>query len=123
VILPAWEALGLPAADAGARLALLRLLLALRPWLESPRETAALRELLASPEARAALRLPPADGPVRLEPSAWGELTAWIARLLALLDREPQGASVRSGARAAAWVQAAKACGYRFPDVLELLDA
>jgi hypothetical protein len=123
VILPAWEALGLPAERAAGQMALLRLLLTLRPWLESPLDAAALRQSLASLEGRAALGLPPGDGPARLEPAAWKLLAAWSARLLALLDPQPRGAAERAAARAAGWVKAAQGCDYRFPDLLERLDA
>jgi hypothetical protein len=123
VIRPAWEALGLAPGQAAAEMALLRLLLALRPWLERPEDATELRQLLASAEGRAALRLP-ADAPsARLEPAAWGDLVVWIARLAALLDPEPRGAQERAEARAAAWVAAAKGCAYRYPELLERLDA
>ena len=123
VIRPAWEALGLAPGQAAAEMALLRLLLTLRPWLERPEDATELRQLLASAEGRAALRLP-ADAPsARLDPAAWGDLVVWIARLAALLDPKTRGAQERAEARAAAWVAAAKGCAYRYPELLERLDA
>jgi hypothetical protein len=127
-------------------MALLRLLLSLRPWLESlqrgsplgdtlqecllrgsaqqegPKEAAGLRRALQSEEGRAALRIP-AAGPFRLDPAAWAGLVDWIAGLAALLDPEPAGAQRRAQARAARWGKAARDCDYRFPDLLERLDA
>jgi hypothetical protein len=51
------------------------------------------------------------------------ELSGWLARLLALLDAQPQGAAERAEARAAGWREAARSSNYRFPDFLERLDA
>ncbi len=51
-------------------MALLRLLLSLRPWLERPQEAAGLRQQLDSEEGRAALRLPP--GAARAGPRGAG---------------------------------------------------
>jgi hypothetical protein len=58
-----------------------------------------------------------------LDPAAWRQLADWVAGLAALLDPVTQGARQRAEARAARWVEAARSCGYRFPDVLERLDA
>jgi glycosidase len=141
VIRPAWEAMGFGGEQASGNMALLRLLLALRPWLESlpregppregpqqegpqqegPKEAAGLRRGLDSEEGRAALRLPP--GASRLDPAAWGRVADWIAGLAALLDPEPQGARKRAADRAAGWTAAARSCDYRFPELLERLDA
>jgi glycosidase len=120
VVRLSWEALGLSAEEAGRRMGLLRLLLALRPWLEGPKDSAGLARELGSAEARAALRVPESGA---LDPAAWAELADWLAGLAALLDPATQGARERAEARAARWVAAARRCGYRFPDVLERLDA
>jgi glycosidase len=121
VILPVWQELGLPPEESSGDLALLRLLLSLRPWLEHPEEAGGLRRLLDTEEGRAALRLPP--GAARLDPAVLEEVTDWMARLLALLDPQPQGAAGRAEARAAGWQEAARSCNYRFPDLLERLGA
>ncbi len=121
MILPAWQELGLPTEESSADLALLRLLLSLRPWLEHPEDAAGLRPLLDTEEGRAALRLPPSAA--RLDPAVLEELLGWMARLLALLDAQPQGAAERAEARAAGWQEAAHSCSYRFSDFLERLDA
>jgi glycosidase len=121
VIRPAWEAVGLGGERASENMALLRLLLALRPWLENPKVAAALRRGLDSEEGRAALRLP--AGPGRLDPAAWARVADWAAGLAALLDPEPLGARKRADARAAGWAAAARSCDYRFPDLLDRLDA
>jgi len=123
VIRPDWEALGIAGEQASEMMALLRLLLALRPWLESPKDSSGLAQALASAEGRAALRLPAVEGPARLDPAAWNALADWIAGMAALLDPMQQDARQRAEARAARWVQAARSCDYRFPDFLERLDA
>jgi hypothetical protein len=121
VIRPVWEALGLAGEQASGEMAFLRLLLSLRPWLEHPQEAAGLRQHLDSEEGRAALRLSP--GAARLDASVLDQAAAWIARLLALLDPQPQGAAERADARVSGWEEAARSCDYRFPDFLERLDA
>jgi hypothetical protein len=103
-------------------MALLRLLMSLRPWMDNPQEAAGLRRALDSEEGRAALSIPGTGGPARVDPEAWGELTDWIARLAALLDADVLGARQRADARVARWQAAARDCDWRFPDFLERLD-
>jgi hypothetical protein len=120
VIRPAWEGLGLDPAEAGAELALLRLLLALRPWLEAPEDAAGLRQALAGETGALRLKdLRPSDPEDRVDPAAYKELLGWLVRLEGLLH--PKGAGL--GERAARWARVAEECGYRLAGILAGLDA
>ena len=120
VIRPAWEGLGLDPAEAGAELALLRLLLALRPWLEAPADTAGLRQALeGEADALRPKDLRPGEPEGRVDPAAWQDLLGWLVRLERLLR---PGEAVL-GERAARWARAAEECGYRLAGILAGLDA